>query len=87
VGKIATIESGNELPPKKGRGVKSFGVSICLPDTIKALQDGQSFVVDEHSGRVRALQVGMKLGINLTSRRLAKKKGTPQYRIWRTDWL
>lgn len=61
----------------------SYGVEISLPDTIKKLEPGQSFVVDTHSGRTRALQVGYELKINLLSRK-ESQDGTDRFRIWRS---
>jgi hypothetical protein len=81
LGKTAVIESGHELPEPPAT-VLSYGIRISLPDTIRKLEPGQSFVVDNHAGRMRALQVGYELKIGLMSRK-EDQDGTERYRIWR----
>ena len=81
MGKTATIESGPELPEPSS--AKSYGVDISISDTIRKMEPGQSFVVDGHPARVRALQVGLDLKISVTSRRETTADGVERYRIWR----
>ncbi len=75
--KPAAIEDQIPLPPRAN--VKSYGVLVDLVATIRALKDGQSFVVDNTDGRERALKMGIRLEIPLTSRAIEDGR----FRIWR----
>lgn len=84
VSKKAIIETGHEIPPKSR--VTSMGDLIDLPGTIQNLQVGQSFVVDERKGRVAALQVGIRLCISLTSKKIESgDDGVERFRVWRKE--
>ncbi len=75
----AVIEDSIPLPPKCN--VKSYGLTIDLVETIRAMKSGQSFVVDNNDGRERALKMGVRLNISLTSRVIENGR----FRIWRKE--
>ncbi len=75
--KPAVIEDAIPLPPRAN--VKSYGLTVDLVATIRAMKDGQSFVVDNTDGRERALKMGIRLGVQLTSRSIEDGR----FRIWR----
>lgn len=76
----AVIEDEIPLPLKCN--VKSYGLTIDLVETIRAMKAGQSFVVDNNDARERALKMGVRLSIPLTSRAIEK---TGRFRIWRKE--
>lgn len=75
--KPAAIEDAIPLPPRAN--VKSYGLTVDLVATIRALKPGQSFVVDSPDGRERALKMGIRLEVELTSRSIENGR----FRIWR----
>ena len=76
--KPAAIEDAIPLPPRAN--VKSYGLTIDLVATIRAMKESQSFVVDNNDGRERALKMGVRLNIPLTSRAI---EDSGRFRIWR----
>ncbi len=75
--KPAAIEDQIPLPARCN--VKSYGLTVDLVATIRAMKEGQSFVVDNNDGRERALKMGIRLDIPLTSRAIEDGR----FRVWR----
>ncbi len=80
---IAIINDQIPLPLRCN--VKSYGLTIDLIATLRALKEGQSFVVDSNDFRERALKLGIRLEIPLTSRAIDDGIDNGRFRIWRKE--
>lgn len=75
---LPVIERNVPLPIRCS--VRSYGVLIDLQAAIRALKEGESFVVDGETARSQALNVGNRLGIPVTTEVI---KGEDRFRVWR----
>lgn len=75
--KTAVIE--NDVPEPDSSNVRSYGVIIDINETVGKLKPGCSFVVDGETARKRAIRVGHRRNIKLTTRHI----GDQRFRVWR----
>lgn len=64
--------------------VTSYGKRISLQAAIRALKEGESFVVDGENARSQAINIGNRVGVSITTEIIKDEPDDKlRFRVWR----